>query len=552
MHTFQAEPARLRAEQRAHCPRGNRKIGACPVTNQRSSTMLRQRLVRSISPGVRLQLNAARMLGTAAPGQTAEKYDYIVVGAGSGGMASARRAAAHGAKVAIIESGRLGGTCVNVGCVPKKVMWSAAEMQSALNLSPDYGFSWPGEMPSFDWQKLKTSRDSYIERLNGIYQRNLDNSAVEVVLGRGQLVGPRPGGSSGAVVAAGGRLLESENVLLATGGYPIVPAVAGAAEVGVTSDGFFDIEALPKRVAVFGAGYIAVELAGILRGLGSEVSLFIRHDKVLRSFDSMLSTKITESLEHSGVQLVRNSSLAGVRKAGGSPGDVTIDVHDADGKAHEHTGFDEVVYAIGRAPAVPDLNLAALGEDSPLVADSGHIASDEFQCTRAPGVFALGDVCGHWELTPVAIAAGRRLADRLFAGPSFAEAKLDYDTIPTVIFSHPPAGTIGLSEEEAIARYGEDDIHCYTSTFVNMHYAIMNVDPSEKPRTNIKLVCQGAEEKIVGLHIHGMAADEMLQGFAVAIKMGACKSDLDNTIAIHPTAAEEVVTLAPWGLPKES
>ena len=495
---------------------------------------------------------------TAARSSNPHHYDYLVIGAGSGGMASARRAAdLHGKKVGIIERGPLGGTCVNVGCVPKKIMWTAAELGQSLQLAKDYGHNnvTNSDEASFDWSRLKSTRDAYLLRLNGIYQRNLENSNVDVHYGSAKFVAPTPGADGGAAtVQVGDSLLTADHVLIATGGYPVVPDVPGATgclegeEIGITSDGFFELQEQPKRVAIVGAGYIAVELAGVMAGLGSEVSLYIRGNEVLRSFDEIISTTITNELEKSGVQVHRYSNLARVeRSLEGGLIDVTI---ESDQVSRIDRGFDEIVYAIGRAPAVNNLGLEHL--PGVTLNGQGHVTNDQMSFTDQPNVYALGDVCGFWELTPVAIAAGRRLSDNLFGGPKHGNACIDYEKIPTVIFSHPVVGTIGMSENEAREKYGGEDVKCYTSTFVNLHYSMMDVEPSEKPRSHIKMVCRkSTNEEVVGLHIVGMGADEMLQGFGVAMKMGATKADFDSSIAIHPTAAEEVVTLAPWGWSEE-
>ena len=486
-------------------------------------------------------------------------YDYLVIGAGSGGMASARRAAdLHGKKVGIIERGPLGGTCVNVGCVPKKIMWTAAELGKSMALARDYGYNKDSDATTpptdaFNWAHLKASRDAYLLRLNGIYGRNLDNSNVDVHYGSARFVAPTSDADQGAATVQVGEdtVLTADHILIATGGYPVVPNVPGASDgsIGVTSDGFFELEEQPRRVAVVGAGYIAVELAGVMAGLGSEVSLYIRGDQVLRSFDDMVSTTITAELEaNDDITVHRGSNLQKVDVD--DSGRIQVTVETAGGEQRVDEGFDEIVYAIGRAPAVEDLGLEHLSGVS--LNDKGHVINDLESFTNEPNVYALGDVCGFWELTPVAIAAGRRLADNLFGGPAHSGARIDYEKIPTVVFSHPPVGTIGMTEKEAVDKYGVDDIKCYTSTFVNLHYSMMDVAPRDKPRSHIKMICRkSTDEEVVGLHVVGMGADEMLQGFGVAMKMGATKADFDSSIAIHPTAAEEVVTLAPWGWKEE-
>ncbi|HJL40092.1 MAG TPA: glutathione-disulfide reductase [Myxococcales bacterium LLY-WYZ-16_1] len=447
-----------------------------------------------------------------------EKFDYLVLGGGSGGLASARRAAKHGAKVAVVEGRPLGGTCVNVGCVPKKVMWNTATIAEALEDAPDYGFS--TEVGPFDWSSVKRKRDAYVQRLNGIYRRNLEVDGVLHIEGFGRFVGPK-------TVDVGGRRYEAEHVLIATGGHPRRPPIPGQ-EHGITSDGFFDLKERPQRVAVVGAGYIAVELSGIFKALGSEVSMLTRSDLPLRRFDNMLRENLLEHLVEMGVSVEACGELTHVERES----DGTLCMHTAEDR--RLGGFDCLLWAIGRDPNTPDLGLEHTGVS---LTESGHVIVDEFQSTNVPGVHAVGDVIGKWELTPVAIAAGRKLADRLFGGQP--EARLDYENIPTVIFSHPPIGTVGLTEDEAHERWGEDGVKCYTTRFTNMYHAMT----TRKTFTAMKVVCAGAREQVVGIHVIGIGADEMIQGFAVAVKMGATKADLDRTVAIHPTASEELVTL---------
>ena len=447
-----------------------------------------------------------------------QQFDLLVIGGGSGGLAAAQRAVEYGARVALFEPGRLGGTCVNVGCVPKKVMWNAAELAAALAHAPHYGFEL--QVGPHDWPKLKRGRDAYVERLNGIYQRNLDKKGIVTVRAAARMRGATE------VVDANGDEYRARHVVIATGGQPKYPPVPGA-ELGLTSDGFFELERLPRRVAVVGSGYIAVELAGVLRSLGSAVSLCIRHDALLRHFDPLLGEKLIAAMRASGIDVVTTMNT---RALHGKPGDLTLEA--ADGRTLG--GFDTVLWAIGRTPNVVDVGLESAG----IALDAeGHIAVDRYQNTSTPGVYAVGDVTGQAELTPVAIAAGRRLADRVFGG--MQDRHLSYDVIPSVVFSHPPIGTVGLSEEEALRRFPDEPIRIYKSEFVSMFYALTDV----KPQTAMKLVCVGAEERVVGCHVIGLGADEMIQGFAVAVTMGARKRDFDDTIAIHPTSAEELVTM---------
>jgi glutathione reductase (NADPH) len=448
---------------------------------------------------------------------TRERYDFLVLGGGSGGVACARRAAFHGSRVALVEAGALGGTCVNVGCVPKKIMWSAASLAEAIKDARGYGFDVAD--PVLDWAHLKRGRDEYVAFLSGIYGRSLDTEGVTTIRGRGRFVAPHE-------LDVDGRRLVADHVLVATGGAPAVPAVAGA-ELGITSDGFFELAERPQRVAIVGAGYVAVEMAGILGLLGSELTLIMRGEEPLRAFDRTLRAQLLESLEASGVEVVRGSVVTRIDPA--ADGALSV-VTDRDVRVGP---LDSVLWAIGRAPRVEGLGLDVAGVQTDA---AGHILVDDFQVTSAEGVYAIGDVTGRVALTPVAIAAGRRLADRLFGGEP--DARLDYDDIPTVVFSHPPIGTVGLGEDAARARYG-DSVKVYTRRFTSLHYALT----AHKPKTTVKLVTVGPDERVLGIHVIGLGADEMIQGFAVALKMGARKADLDRTVAIHPTGAEELVTL---------
>lgn len=448
-----------------------------------------------------------------------ERFDFVVVGGGSGGLASARRASRHGARVALVEPDRLGGTCVNRGCVPKKVMWNAAQLAESLHDMADYGLDVRHE--PLDWGRLKRGRDAYVARLNAIYARNLAGDSVELVVGRGRLVAP------GVVEVTGGRRLAAEHVLIATGGRPELPALAGV-ELGITSDGFFELDAQPRSVAIVGAGYIAVELAGVFRALGSNVTLLVRHEQVLRRFDAMLRDHLMDALVESGVTIATCIGLERLERT--DAGDLCL----VGTEGRRIGGLDQVLWAIGRVPSSEGLGLRELG----VALDArGHVQVDALQSTNVPGIHAVGDVTGRWMLTPVAIAAGRRLADRLFGGEP--EAHLDYTSIPSVVFSHPPIGTVGLTEDEAHATYGEDGVKVYSTRFTDSYHNVT----TRRPRTAMKVVTVGRDERVVGIHVIGRGADELIQGFAVAVRMGARKVDLDRTVAIHPTAAEELVTL---------
>lgn len=443
-------------------------------------------------------------------------FDLIVIGGGSGGIAHARRAAEYGASVAVIEQGALGGTCVNVGCVPKKVMWHTANLAHHFAHAGDYGFDL--ELRAHDWAALKARRDAYVHRLNGIYASNLDKSGVSYIAATASFVDAK-------TIRAGDEEFTADRIVIATGGRPDVPDISGA-DLGITSDGFFELEHQPKRVIVAGSGYIAVELAGIFNALGSEVQVVVRKDGIIRSFDAMLGEQLMSAMERNGVEVETFVVPASVERS-----DDGLILNADDGCSFGPV--DCIVWAIGRAPNTAGLDLEKAGVATD---DQGFITVDEWQQTSADHIFALGDVTGQAALTPVAIAAGRRLADRLYGG--MADRRLDYDLIPTVIFSHPPVGTVGLSEAQARETYG-DDIKVYSSGFTPMYYALSE----HKQRSVMKLITTGNDERIVGCHVIGDAADEMMQGFAVAIRMGASKSDFDDTVAIHPTNAEELVTM---------
>ncbi|KAM6206090.1 glutathione reductase, mitochondrial [Sarcoramphus papa] len=458
-------------------------------------------------------------------------YELLVLGGGSGGLAGARRAAELGARVALVEPSRFGGTCVNVGCVPKKVMWNAAIHAEFIHDHADYGFEMSGV--KFNWRTIKEKRDAYVRRLNEIYENNIKKAHIDVIRGYGKFTAdPEP------TIEVDGKKYTAPHILIATGGHPAVPpdSKIPGASLGITSDGFFDLEELPRRSVIVGAGYIAVEIAGILSTLGSKSSLLIRHDKVLRTFDSMISSNCTQELENTGVEVWKHTQVKMVTKSPHGLLDVTVTSSVPGRKPTEGViqDVDCLLWAVGREPNTKDLCLDQVGVQ---VDAKGHVVVDEYQNTTRRGVYAVGDVCGRALLTPVAIAASRKLAHRLFEGKE--ESRLDYCDIPTVVFSHPPIGTVGLTEDEAVATHGRENVKIYSTSFTPLYHAVTQ----RKVKCVMKLVCAGKEEKVVGLHMQGLGCDEMLQGFAVAIKMGATKADLDNTVAIHPTSAEELVTL---------
>ncbi|KAH7155050.1 hypothetical protein B0J13DRAFT_437613 [Dactylonectria estremocensis] len=463
-----------------------------------------------------------------------KETDYLVIGGGSGGLASARMASSkYGIKATIIENKRLGGTCVNVGCVPKKVTYNAAALAEAIHDSKSYGFSVQETAP-FDWSTFKTKRDAYIKRLNGIYERNLGNDKVDYLHGWARLLSKD---QAEVTLDDGSKVvINAKKILIAVGGKPTPPPKIPGAEFGINSDGFFDIDTQPKKVAIVGAGYIAVEFAGMFNALGTETHLFIRYDTFLRSFDPMVQESVTKEYERLGVNLHKKSQASKVEKD--ANGKLTITYKDESGNESVVTDVDHLIWAIGRTPETNGIGLEEAGVK---LRESGHIVVDEYQNTAVDNIYALGDVTGEAELTPVAIAAGRRLSHRLFGPSEFSNLKLSYDNIPSVVFAHPEVGSVGLTEPEAIEKYGKDNIKVYKTGFTAMYYAMM--EPDQKGPTNYKLITSGPDEKVVGLHIMGQGSGEMLQGFGVAIKMGATKADFDSCVAIHPTSAEELVTL---------
>ena len=475
-------------------------------------------------------------------------YNLLIIGSGSGGMATARRAAYHAKnigqnlKIGVIErdvSNLMGGTCVSRGCVPKKVMWSAATLADSFHhVASHYGFGFGADNLKLDFETLVKNREIYTARLRKIYEKNLNDSGVDLIRGFAKFSDSN--GKAIEVVSDDGTTVKysSEHLVIACGGKSQFPeTLEGAKDHCIDSDGFFRLTELPKSVTVIGAGYIAVELAGVLNSLGSKTTLCVRGDRPLRTFDSMLSDELMTQMRQSGITIETTFVPKRVYEKNGAKIVVSED-------SDRHVASDVVIVATGRSSRdyLDAMNVPHFMCSS----NRHHILVDELQNTKLEGVYAVGDVIGKAELTPVAIAAGRRLADRLFGGVK--NARISYENIPTVVFSHPPIGTIGLTEPEARTKYQDKQVRVYNSSFVNSLYGILPVDGPPKPRTRMKLICVGEEERVVGLHVIGDGADEMLQGFGVAMKMNATKSDFDNCIAIHPTAAEELVTLAPWGL----
>lgn len=443
-------------------------------------------------------------------------FDLIAIGGGSGGLAVAERAAQLGRRVAIVEGHKLGGTCVNAGCVPKKVMWYAANLAHAVADAPGFGVR--SHLDGLDWAALVADRDRYIDRINDYWDGYAADLGITRLNGFGQFVDER-------TIAVDGTHYRAEHIVIATGGAPIVPPMPGA-DLGITSDGFFELKEQPRRVAIVGGGYIGVELAGVLRAFGSEITLVALEDRLLFTFDDLISETLADNMARQGIDVHLEFEVAGLEQ--GPNGRALL---RSNGERLD--GFDTIIWAVGRRPNSADLKLAKAGVECQ---KNGLIPVDDYQNTNVPGIYAIGDVTGREPLTPVAIAAGRRLAERLFGDRP--DARLDYTDIPTVVFAHPPVGRVGLTEREARERFGPA-VTVYRTEFTPMRYAL-----SQHPmKTAMKLVCAGPQQQVVGIHLAGEGTDEMLQGFAVVVKMGGTKADLDATVALHPTSAEELVTL---------
>jgi glutathione reductase (NADPH) len=394
-------------------------------------------------------------------------------------------------------------------------MWYAANLAHAVDDAGDFGI--PASRGATDWQRLVGARQDYIARINRYWDGYVDDSGITRIQGRARFVDAH-------TVEVDGRAYSAQHIVIATGGRPIVPPVPGA-DLGITSDGFFELAQQPRKVAIIGAGYIGVELAGVLRALGSEVRLVALETRVLETFDPMVSEVLMAEMRKQGIALHMGFKVAGLVRTGEG---ITLDASDGE----RLDGFDTVIWAVGRAPNTRDLGLERAGVETRA---NGIVPTDALQNTNVPGIYAIGDITGRAALTPVAIAAGRRLAARLFGGQR--DSRVDYDNIPSVVFAHPPVATVGLTEAQARERH--DKVTVYKTDFTPMRHALSRHGVT----TAMKLVCAGEEQRVVGIHLVGDNVDEMLQGFAVAVKMGATKADFDNTIAIHPVSSEELVTM---------
>lgn len=448
-------------------------------------------------------------------------YDIIAIGAGSGGLSMVGKAAEFGKKCAVVEAKKLGGTCVNIGCVPKKVMWFGAHIAEAVRDASDFGFDISKN--GFNWKTLVEKRKNYIDSITDWYGGYLKDLGIDLLKGWGSFVDKN-------TIIVDGKTYTAKTIVIAPGGKPLIPNTIENADLGITSDGFFALTEQPKKTAVIGSGYIAVELAGVMQALGTQVCLISRKDLVLRGFDDMIRETLTEAMIESGVNKHYHFEAKKLTKE--SDGTISIESHD--GQVIE--GYNEVIWAVGRETLTEPLNLELVG----LATNSrGFIEVDEYHKTKVDNIYAIGDVTGQPQLTPVAIRAGRYLSERLYNNKP--TLKMDLTKIPTVVFSHPPIGTMGYTEHDAKTKFGADNIKVYTSVFTPMRYAFTK----HQTKTGLKLICEGAEQRVVGLHIIGEGADEMLQGFAVAIQMNATKADFDATIAIHPSSSEELVTMQP-------
>jgi glutathione reductase (NADPH) len=442
--------------------------------------------------------------------------DLIVLGAGSGGLATAFRAAQHGAKVALLDPGALGGTCVHRGCVPKKALWFAAQWAQAQQFAVDVGFaSGPGPL---DWERFRQVRQRYIDAIDQSYARRLKEDGVQLIRQAGRFI------AADTIELTDGSQLQAAQIVIATGARPRTLALPGFG-LGMVSDDVFTLQSLPRRLAIVGGGYVAAEFAGLLQALGSDVEV-LAHERLLEGFDAELVRALQELMEAQGVRVNLQSAVRAAHR--GADG-LRLD----DAVAGSRGPYDAVLWAVGRVPNSEALGLASIGVATD---ERGHVLTDAKQDTNVKGVHAVGDVTARKALTPVAVAAGRRLADRLFGGQPGAQ--LDYENIPSVVFSKPPLGMVGLTEEAARKQYG-DAVIVYRTRFTPMQWALTGIHG----QSLMKLVCVGNDERVVGIHVLGPGADEMLQGFAVALKLGLRKCDLDATVAIHPSSAEELVLM---------
>jgi glutathione reductase (NADPH) len=440
-------------------------------------------------------------------------FDMFTIGAGSGGVASSRRAGSYGVRVAICEESRVGGTCVIRGCIPKKLLVYGAQFADAF--ADAAGFGWSVPVPSFDWPTLIDAKDREIERLSQIYRSMLKNSGVELIEGRGVLVDPH-------TIEIDGRTYTADKILIATGSHPTVPDIPGIEHV-ISSNEALDLPRLPRRIVIVGGGYIAVEFAGIFNGFGAEVVELIRRDELLYGFDDDIRIALAQEMRGRGVEVHARTQVARIEKR--EPG---YSVYTTIG---QEFSADVVMYATGRKPNTRGLGLAEIGVETD---ENGAVVVDEWSCSNVPNIYAVGDVTDRINLTPVAIAEGRAVAETLFNDNAI---KMDHANVPSAVFSQPPIGAVGLTEEEARREYGEIDIYC--ARFKPMK----NTLSGREERTLMKLVVDARTDRVLGCHMLGPDAPEIVQGLAIAVKCGASKRMFDETVGIHPSAAEEFVTM---------
>ncbi|MEL6554810.1 MAG: glutathione-disulfide reductase [Cyanobacteria bacterium J06621_11] len=444
-------------------------------------------------------------------------FDLFVIGGGSGGIATSRRAASHGAKVAVAEDDRLGGTCVNRGCVPKKLMVYASHFPKYV--SESHGYGWKTQDGEFSWEEMITAVTNEVKRLNAIYQRMVDNAEVKVFPSRARLIDSH-------TVEVGDQKVTAERILIAVGGEPVKPDIPGI-EHAITSDGMFELKTQPKKMVILGGGYIGCEFACIMNGLGTEVTVVIRKDQILNGFDGDLRNELHEAMQKQGIKIFNNAQIVGIDKT--SEG-VTVKIND--GEEQVIVADAVSLAATGRRPKLEKLGL----ENTKVETHRGAIATDKYSQTADPSIYAIGDCTDRINLTPVAIDEGRALADTIYGGQ---DRITSYENVPSAIFTTPEAATVGITEEEAIEKYGEEDIRVFRSRFRPMYYTLPNKDE----KTLMKLIVQISTDKVLGAHMVGDAAAEIIQGVAIALKMGATKADFDATVGIHPSSAEEFVTM---------
>lgn len=444
-------------------------------------------------------------------------FDLFVIGGGSGGIATARRAASYGARVAVAESDRLGGTCVNRGCVPKKLMVYASRFPKYMEESAGYG--WDMQANSFNWNKMITDVNNEVKRLNSIYHRMVDSAEVKLFPVHAKLLDPH-------TLEVGDQKVTAERILIAVGGKPVKPDIPGI-EHAITSDGMFEMTEQPKRMVILGGGYIGCEFACVMNGLGTEVTQVIRKEQILNGFDKDIRNELHEALVKQGIKLITNAEITGIEKT--SDG-VTVTINDGEERVIVADAVS--LAATGRRPKLENLGL----ENTVVETHKGAIAADKYSQTAEPSIYAIGDCTDRINLTPVAINEGRALADTLYGGKSRI---MSYEAVPSAVFTTPEAASVGITEDEAIDQYGEDNVHVFRSRFRSMYYTLPNKDE----KTLMKLIVHTESDKVLGAHMVGDSAAEIIQGVAIALKMGATKADFDATVGIHPSSAEEFVTM---------